>query len=63
MKFKGTYYYIVMISQRPIHILDEEYAQKDETILTRKSIPKWMDFNTIYFFEYSKKGDISSFKK
>ena len=31
--------------------------------MQKKQIPDWMDFNTIYFFEYNKKGDISEFKK
>ena len=61
--FRGSFYYIILISQRPLHIIDEEFAMNDNFILKKETLPPWMDFNKMYFFEYQRNGDISKFKK
>ena len=59
----GSFYYIILISERPLHIIDEEFAINDNFILKKKTLPNWMHFNKIYFYEYQRNGDISKFKK
>lgn len=59
----GTQYYFVLICQRPIHMVDQEFALTDDIILDKDALPSWMEFNTLYYFDYSARGDISPFKK
>ena len=60
--FKTDEYFILLISQRPIVKIDEVAVVSDDACLTSKEIPKDIDFNTIYFYEYEKEGDISTCK-
>lgn len=59
----GTHYYFVMICQRPINIIDQEFALTDYVILNKESLPDWMNFNILYYFEYTGRGDFSNAKK
>lgn len=59
----GSQYYFVLICQRPINIVDEEFALTDDIILDDSSLPEWMGFNKLYYFHYSARGDITGFKK
>jgi len=59
----GSQYYFVIICQRPIHHTDQEFALTDDVILEKDSLPDWMEFNKLYFFQYSARGDITTYKK
>jgi len=59
----GSQYYFVLICQRPINLVDQEFALTDDVILEKETLPDWMEFNKLYYFDYSAKGDITPFKK
>ena len=59
----SSQYIIVLVSQKPIYIVDEEFAQLDSELIEKESIPGWMEFNTVYFFRHSGPGDITEAKK
>lgn len=59
----GSPYYMILVSQKPINIVDEEFAQCDSVILKKDILPSWAEFNTVYFFQHSGAGDITEYKK
>lgn len=59
----SSQYHFVLICQRPINVVDEEFALTDDVILEKGSLPEWMAFNTLYYFHYSARGDITTYKK
>ena len=56
------FYNIVLISQLPNHLKDEDYNLTDKDYIKKDTLPKWMEFNKIYFFDYQEQGDISNYK-
>lgn len=59
----GSPYYALMISQWPTFVMDQETYRKDTRILTDDGLKGCLKFNTLYFFDYKKEGDISEDKK
>ena len=60
---RASHYYLVLICQRPIYYVDQEFALTDDIILEKDSLPEWMEFNKLYYFQHSAPGDITTFKK
>ena len=56
-------YHIVLLSPIPISKIDEVFHREDLDILKRVNIVPWMEFNIIYFFNYTFRGDDSPHKK
>lgn len=59
----SSQYFFVMICQRPLYMVDQEFALTDDVILDKASLPDWMEFNTMYYYSYSAKGDITPYQK
>lgn len=58
-----TYYYIFMISQKPLNAIDEEYYVIDDDILKKEILIQPIEFNKLFFFNYKTPGDSSPAKK
>ena len=63
INLKGKFYHMVLLSQRPVHIMDQESYKDDRVTLSKKRSPKWMRFDTVFFFSYNREGDQSQFRK
>lgn len=59
----GSMYYLCMISQKPNYIVDKEFQKNSDVMLEKASIPDWMDFNVLYFYEYQGIGDITTYRR
>lgn len=55
-------YHIVVLNARPAFVLDRDFSLTDNYIMTKETIPNWMAFNHLYFFQYTSMGDITPFK-
>ena len=51
--------HMVLISQRPVNIIDEEFNLEDDAIVEKDSLPPWMNFNKIYYFMHNGPGDVT----
>lgn len=62
-KFKSKSFVILLISQSPICVVDEEQAKKDYQLMQPEYLRNSLIFNHIYFYLYEKEGDISQVVK
>ncbi len=51
-----------MISERPLEVEAENYVEDIDKAVSIKSLPPWMEFDTIYYFSVDDESDDSEAK-
>ncbi len=66
MTIKMRKRYAIFLSQVPVFVIDDNQIKKDYKFLVKNQfsdVIEWLNFGTIYFFEYKGDGDDSPFAK
>ena len=64
-KMVGYKIYLIIATQKVGYAVDETLAISDRTdsLISKESLPGWMDFRTLYFFYFENFNDSSDYVK